>query len=157
MTCREVKELIYLYMDNELDARGTLEVQRHLDSCAVCVRSLTGMIEQDRALREASRAEVVDNTRLRQLIIEEIKKRPKLAFPVVPRLSAWKRVAAVAAVVVFVVAITLAIVVLNGRVPKVYADAVYDHVDHCTLDVLKDDVYPEAELKPAARQYCGLA
>src|SRR5262249_2954798 len=103
MTCREVKELIYLYMDNELDARGTLEVQRRLDTCSVCVRVLTGMIEQDRAFREAARAEAVDSTRLRRLIIEEVKRRPRLAFPVAPRLSSWKRVAAVAAMVVIAI------------------------------------------------------
>src|SRR5262249_43880539 len=157
MTCREVKELIYLYMDNELDARGTLEVQRHLDTCGVCVRVLTGMIEQDRALREAARSEAVDGTRLRQLIVEEVKKRPRLAFPVVRRLSSWKRVAAVAATVVIVIGVTLGIVVLTGRVPKVYADAVYDHLDHCTLEAFRrDPALDPAELKVAAKEYCGL-
>jgi hypothetical protein len=157
MTCREVKELIYLYMDSELDARGTLEVQRHLDTCGVCARSLSNMIDQDRALREAARAEVVDSTRLRQIIIEEVKKQPRLPFRVVTSMSSWKRVAAVAAMVVCAIAIVLAVGILSNRVPRVFADAVDDHVDHCTLDVLRDDVKDPEVLKGAAQDFCGLA
>src|SRR5215467_5214552 len=157
MTCREVKELIYLYMDNELDARGTLEVQRHLDNCAVCVRGLTGMIEQDRALRKAAHAETVDSTRLRQYIIEEVKKRPRLALRSVHGLWTWKRVASIAAILVIAVGLGLALILVNSRVPKVYADAVFDHVDHCTLEALKEDPSDPAILKPAAKQYCGFA
>jgi len=157
MTCREVKELIYLYMDNELDARGTLEVQRHLDTCAVCVRSLTGMLEQDRALREAARAEVVDGTRLRQLIIEEIKRHPKATLPVVRGVSFWKRISAIAAMLVAAIGIGVALLIFGARVPKVYADAVSDHLDHCTLQALDQDVKDPAILKPAAKEYCGLA
>jgi hypothetical protein len=155
MTCREVRELIYLYMDSELDARGTLEVQRHLDTCAVCARNLTSMIEQDRSLREAARTEVVDSSRLRQLIVEEVRKPPRLVFPIVGGISAWKRAAAIAATVVCVSAIVLAVFIFKGRVPKVYADAVDDHVDHCSLDKLGEPTDPEL-LKSASREYCGV-
>jgi hypothetical protein len=144
-------------MDNELDARGTLEVQRHLDTCAVCVRSLTGMIDQDRALREAARTEVVDTARLRQLIIEEVKRHPRPALPVVRRLSVWKRAGAIAAMLVVAIGIGVVMLILGNRVPKVYADAVSDHLDHCTLDVLKDDAWEPEVLKPAAKDYCGVA
>ena len=158
MTCREVKELIYLYMDNELDARGTLEVQRHLDTCSVCVRGLTGMLEQDRTLREAARAEVVDSAKLRQLIIEDVKRHPAASLPMVVRRAAgWKRFAAIAAMLVVAIGIAVALLVFGARVPKVYADAVSDHLDHCTLQVLGDDASDPAILKPAAKDYCGVA
>jgi hypothetical protein len=155
MTCREVKELIYLYMDSELDARGTLEVQRHVDTCGVCARGLENMIEQDRALRDAARSEVVDSAKLRHLIMEEVKKRPRMAFSTVPRLAGWKRAAAIAAMVVGAIAIVLAVGILGGRVPKVYADAVDDHVDHCSIDRIGDATDPDM-LKGGAQQYCGV-
>jgi hypothetical protein len=157
MTCREVKELIYLYMDSELDARGTLEVQRHLDTCGVCARSLTSMIEQDRVLREAAQAEAVDSSRLRQLIIEETRKRPRLTLRIVTGVSGWKRAAAIAAAVVCVSAMVLAVLIfgLKGRVPKVYADAVDDHLDHCSINRLGPPTETEL-LRSASQEYCGI-
>jgi len=45
---------------------------------------------------------------------------------------------------------------LSARVPKVYADAVYDHLDHCTPEAFIRDVNDPAVLKDASKQYCGL-
>jgi hypothetical protein len=115
------------------------------------------MIEQDRALREAARAEIVDSARLRQAITEEVKRHPRPALPMVRGVSAWKRAAAIAAMLAVAIGIAVVLLVLGARVPKVYADAVSDHLDHCTLSALKDDVDDPAVLKPAAKDYCGVA
>src|SRR5262249_32708000 len=98
-----------------------------------------------------------ESARLRQLIIEEVKRQPRVALPIVRRLSSWKRVAGIAAMVALATTIVLALVIFGGRVPKVYADAVSDHVDHCTLEALVEDVKDPLILKPAAKDYCGLA
>ncbi len=37
MTCREVRELLFAFLDNELDGALSIEVQRHLDHCCDCV------------------------------------------------------------------------------------------------------------------------
>src|SRR3989440_2538346 len=38
MTCQQYQELITLEFDGELDARGTLEVERHLAACEPCAQ-----------------------------------------------------------------------------------------------------------------------
>jgi hypothetical protein len=114
------------------------------------------MLEQDRTLREAARAEVVDTTRLRQLIIEEVKRHPTVTLPAVRRATTWKRFASIAAILLVAIGIAVALLVFGARVPKVYADAVSDHLDHCTLAVLKEDEKDPTVLKPAAKEYCGV-
>jgi len=44
MNCGETKELIQLYLDNELDARSALAVQQYLDSCPPCSRQLNAFL-----------------------------------------------------------------------------------------------------------------
>lgn len=38
MTCREVRELLFAFLDNELDAQLSIELQRHLEHCCDCAR-----------------------------------------------------------------------------------------------------------------------
>ena len=38
MTCGETREYIFAFLDNELDAALSMDVQRHLDHCPVCAR-----------------------------------------------------------------------------------------------------------------------
>ncbi len=38
MTCGEVRELLFAFLDNELDAALSIEVQRHLEHCPECAR-----------------------------------------------------------------------------------------------------------------------
>ncbi len=44
MMCGEVRELLFAFLDNELDAPLSIELQRHLDACADCARE--GEIER---------------------------------------------------------------------------------------------------------------
>lgn len=38
MNCREARELLFAFLDNELDAALSLEMQRHLEHCPACAR-----------------------------------------------------------------------------------------------------------------------
>lgn len=38
MKCRHVREYLIAFLDSELDAQHSIEVQRHLDGCALCAR-----------------------------------------------------------------------------------------------------------------------
>ena len=38
MTCRETREHLFAFLDNELDAPLSIELQRHLERCPECAR-----------------------------------------------------------------------------------------------------------------------
>lgn len=75
MNCREVTEIIQLYLDSELDARSTLNVLRHLECCPGCSRLLDRDLEQKAMLRHAARSEAIDSQRLRQQIVRAIRRK----------------------------------------------------------------------------------
>ena len=52
MDCGHPRELLHAYLDAELDAAGSLDVERHLAECAAC----SAIVARHRALREALRA-----------------------------------------------------------------------------------------------------
>jgi anti-sigma factor RsiW len=147
MNCSEVRELIQLYMDNELDARNTLAVQRHLEGCSVCAAQLDYFIKQDQALKQVATAETADNAEVRETIHARIrqesaaKPQPSAAgsapwLRVLLRRPVLFRVAAA-----LLIAVVAAFFLLRGSAPlindKVYAAAVEDHAHHCTLDMLE--------------------
>jgi len=47
MTCGEARELLFAFLDSELDAALSVEVQRHLEHCPACAREA----EVERAIR----------------------------------------------------------------------------------------------------------
>lgn len=47
LNCCEIRELIQLFMDNELSQSSTLEVASHIDGCISCRQEL----EHDKSLR----------------------------------------------------------------------------------------------------------
>ena len=55
MNCDDVRNLLDAYVDAELDLVTSLEIERHLASCADCSR----MLHNRRALREAMRSDVL--------------------------------------------------------------------------------------------------
>ena len=138
MNCVEAKNLIQLYMDNELSARESLDVQHHIEGCASCMALLNYFIKQDEALREGAREVLGSNEQLRDKIITAVQNEP-LLVPAPParvwwQRPAWRRIAAGVIVV-----IGAALFFLRGSTPfndKVYADAVADHDHHCTREVL---------------------
>jgi len=48
MTCSEVREYLFAFLDNELDAALSMELQRHIDRCPECARE----VEIERAVRK---------------------------------------------------------------------------------------------------------
>lgn len=74
MNCNEVREIIQLYLDSELDPRSTLSVLRHLERCSGCSRLLAGDLRRDASLKEAARYEAVDGRRVRHEIVSAIRR-----------------------------------------------------------------------------------
>lgn len=52
MTCGEAQNLVHAYLDGELDAAGTAEVARHVESCATCGAALRRMQALQGTLRD---------------------------------------------------------------------------------------------------------
>jgi anti-sigma factor RsiW len=130
MYCDEVKGLIQLYLDDELDSRSMLGVQQHLESCNVCLYLYNSFSKQDQRLRQAAHEEARDSNRLRERILAATVRKPTLyqrsrnwlALP------ALRRTAAALAILV-----ALAFLLLRGNLfpyidQQVYAAATSDHV-----------------------------
>jgi anti-sigma factor RsiW len=156
MNCGETKELIQLYMDSELDARSTLAVQQHLDSCSACSRQLNTLLLQDQALKGAARAEIVDSARVRAEILDAIaqegqaedRRRTTIWIPSRwLKRAGWQRIAAAA---VLALAVTL-LALRGGLVPgvneAVYAAVAADHAAHCSAQVMMGAVIDPDELR----------
>jgi anti-sigma factor RsiW len=153
MNCGEVKVLIQLYMDSELDARSTLEAQRHLESCASCSRLLDALEEQDRLLKEAARAAAPPSARVRARVLDAIRDESSAAPTRWWRLPSWRRVAAVAALLL----ITTLAALRGGWAPgvneKVYAAVALDHAAHCSADMMMGATTDPEELNRLAASY----
>ncbi|MCI0489610.1 MAG: zf-HC2 domain-containing protein [Blastocatellia bacterium] len=142
MNCGEVKEIIQLYMDSELEARDTLAVQRHLESCPSCSSLLSAFAEQDRALRQAAHAEASDNRALRESILARIREHSPQPVSRWRSPAILRRAAALAAL-----AIAATLLILFGQTPvtdEVYAAVAADHAAHCTLDKL-DNAFKDGD------------
>jgi len=153
MNCSEVKKTIQLYLDNELDARNTLEAQSHLESCFACSALLEAYSKQDHLLREFARAETANHQKVREDILAAIRNQPLRAQRPLfaPRLL--RRVAAVAAIAALATLLLLRGGSLPGLDDKVYAAAVADHFDHCTLDKLTMATTNSGEIDKMVAEY----
>ncbi len=156
MNCVEVKIILQLYLDNELSTRETLDVQTHLDECSACAQLLADFNRQDELLRQAARAEITEQSQLRAGILAALR---QPAAP--PRQRSWwlysRRWAAAAAALLMVIAALLWNSLIPGINEKVYAAAVADHADHCTLDKLSLAVTGANELDRLCALYGKLA
>jgi anti-sigma factor RsiW len=148
MYCEEVKGLIQLYLDDELDARSTLHIQQHLESCTVCLYLLNSFIKQDQRLRQAAHEETIDSSRLRERILAATalkatwyQRSPNwLTLPVI------KRTAAVLAIL-----LALSFLLLRGNLfpyvnQQVYAAAASDHT-RCITGASRGEIINMDELK----------
>lgn len=57
MMCSDVREYLFAFLDNELDAALSIEVQRHLERCGRCARE----VEIERAIRKSLAAKLADH------------------------------------------------------------------------------------------------
>jgi hypothetical protein len=159
MNCNEVREIIQLYLDDELDSRDTLNVQKHLESCSACSHVLDMFLEQDRLLRQEARAQNVDSHLLRERILDGIRgqaKQPLGRFSTraawnAPR--AWKRVAAIAVLAIGAGLLLSRAGLLPGVAENVYAAVASDHADHCSIDSKLGGITERDELDRLSRAY----
>lgn len=159
MNCSEVREIIQLYMDNELDSRDTLNVQQHLESCSACSHILEVFLEQDRLLRQEAQAQELDSHLLRARILNAIRsqaKQPLNRFDVragwnTPR--AWMRVAAIAVLAIAGGLLLSRAGLLPGINENVYAAVASDHADHCSIDSRRGAITDHEELDRLSRSY----
>ena len=156
MNCGETKELIQLYLDNELDARSTLAVQQHLDSCSACSRQLNALLLQDQTLKQAARAEIVDSSRVRAEILSKITQefqegKTRRTTNWVParwlKMAAWQRIAAVAVLALVTTFLALRAGWMPGVNEAVYAAVAADHAAHCSADEMMGAVIDPGELR----------
>ena len=52
MNCAEIRTLLHGYVDGELDAANSLELERHLKTCAACAAEKNSLQSLDAALRK---------------------------------------------------------------------------------------------------------
>jgi anti-sigma factor RsiW len=155
MNCSEVKDLIQVYLDNELDARNTLEVQRHLEYCPACSRLLEAYLVQDQALKRSARLESVDSSAAREKILATIRNQPPQArFQWLLR-PVWRRVA-VAAVVIIAVVLLLRGAFVPGINERVYAAVASDHADHCSIEMVMGAITDINELDKLCAEYARM-
>jgi anti-sigma factor RsiW len=115
MTCDDARGLLSAYVDAELDVAHSLDVERHLESCAECAR----IVENHEQLRSAMQSSDLSfepppgfDDRLESALRGAVQPGPVKLVPMQPaarRKSKWPWLAAAAAVLL---AITLA-----GRLP----------------------------------------
>ncbi len=142
MNCGQSKDLIHAYLDRELDLVRTMEMERHLETCAECSESLQRNAVLQTALRGKALYHQAPAT-LRRKIRASIAPARRSTIPSGP--VAW-RFAAIAATAALAVALSWNAVLLFSRPSEADAlaqEVVASHVrslmaDHLT-DVLSTD------------------
>ena len=161
MNCNEVTDLIQLYLDDELDARSTLSVQQHLESCSVCSRLLNSFLEQDRLLRDEAQAVKVFSEPVRARILGAIRAEPRERRGwTIPAIWVSNRSLARAAAVIAVAALVgllLKYGVLPGISGSVHAAVASDHAGHCSFDARAGAITERDDLDRLSRTYGNLS
>lgn len=132
MNCKELEDLLSPYLDGELDAAQRSDVERHLEGCPACQRTLKQLSMMHEALQApALRHHASDTLQQRikmRLRDEEIRAARRT----------WPRWAAVAATVVIAAALTWNFLPRgNGPAPDV-DDAMVDAAVDVQQDAVKD-------------------
>ncbi len=99
MECREVRELLSAFADDELDPVRSREVERHLDACTRCTGELANQRRLSAALQgglEYHRAPDV----LRARLLRDVRASVRIAGSPRPARAWWRSVPAAAALVV---------------------------------------------------------
>lgn len=154
--CAEVRELLQLYLDNELDGRATLATQKHLDSCRECSRLLELFMRQDQRLRQAAQAEPLETATVRRRMLKVLHHssaplRRRWAFLPLP----LRFMGAMASVVVAVF-LLWRIGGLSWLGENTYAAVTSDHAAHCAEANGMDAITDPDQLRQIARVYGNL-
>lgn len=159
MNCSEVREIIQLYMDDELNSRDTLSVQQHLESCSACSHVLDMLLAQDKLLKQEARAQEVDSHLVREKVLAAIRTEAKQSLNRfttravwnAPRV--WKRVAAIAVLAIAGGLLLSRAGLLPGIAENVYAAVSSDHADHCSIESRGAAITDREELDRLSRAY----
>lgn len=134
MTCGEVREYLFAFLDNELDAPLSIELQRHLDGCACCAQEAEVERTVQRRLADAMEAGAGD---LRTFPEDEelvaTVSRPVVAFDA-PR-STWQfnRSRLIGLAAVLAVGVSIGLVYKYSKsapAPVGFVDAVVSDFEH---------------------------
>ncbi len=155
MECREVKELIQIFMDNELATHETLVVQWHLEACARCTHELEAYIEQDRLWKECLGETTVDSRKLQENIYADLQSNRRVGG--LPRLTRLPMARIAAAIILAIgLAFFLTPYFSSWGTDAVYAAAVSDHTEHCDAEMM-GAALPKAELDGLIKRYINQA
>ena len=112
MNCRDVRELLFAFLDNELEAQANIEVQLHLERCCDCARE----VEIEREVRKRLTASLATDDSAHGLDINAVRKALELARGGRPgEGAAPRRIRTRAAVAVFLVAVVAIVVMWLDR------------------------------------------
>ncbi|GCE21685.1 anti-sigma factor family protein [Dictyobacter kobayashii] len=104
MNCTEAQRLLHAYIDNELDVAHTLEVERHLETCAVCLENY----QEYQALRDAMRDDALYFTapaKLQKSVQAALRERSRT--PLLARATSWRGPGVAAAACLIAVALAV--------------------------------------------------
>lgn len=120
--CTEARELLGIYLDDELEAVPTKRVAEHVEACASCRRELEIMRSQSAMLARAVRGQKHDTRDLRASIVAATTGRRRLTLPslVFARTPAWAVTTIGALIIAFVILFNL-----PGRTNTVRAHPLY--------------------------------
>lgn len=110
MQCAEVRPLLELYADDELDVSRSLELEHHLETCSACAAQLKQVKALAHAVRDSGIYGSIPSglsTRVRTAVLEEAGFREQVRVLPVPRPArlTWWRPLAIAAVAVIILAV----------------------------------------------------
>ncbi|GHO85836.1 anti-sigma factor family protein [Dictyobacter formicarum] len=104
MNCTEAHRFLHAYIDNELDIAHTLDIERHLETCAACLENYN----EYQALRDAMRSDSLYFTapeKLQKSVSSAIRQRNRATF--IARAASWRGLGVAAAACLIVVALAV--------------------------------------------------
>lgn len=134
MNCRELREYLFAFLDNELDAALSIEVQRHLEQCPECAREA----EIERAIRRqlsqslhefGEKAAQPDDSQFDE-ILERITSNDKPIVKRVRRPNRWAAMFSAAAVLGFAVVLGFLWRGEGGHRPNQFVDLLIADFEH---------------------------
>lgn len=93
MTCSEVRELLFAFLDNELDAALSIEVQRHLEHCPECAREAETERTIQKRLSAAMERDAADSPTLEKFWSAAMPSTPSHPVGRRVRMRAWASIA----------------------------------------------------------------
>ena len=102
MKCEECRERLWAYLEGELDAAETAEIEGHLAACEACREELALRQEMLEALHSLPEAELPAG--YHEELMEKLRAAAVIPFPQKKKTPRWKQMSLIAAAVLIVVA-----------------------------------------------------